>query len=482
MAKRLKAARLLAYLAVVGLGLLSVSGLGAQQTESDVFLLHIDNIIDPNHSKYLKRGIEKAEDEGGQAVIIQIDTPGGLVSSMRDMVRSIFASDIPVITFVSPQGARAGSAGTFVTAAGHIAAMAPGTNIGAATPISGTGEDLPDTLKSKVINDATALLRSIAETRGRDSGRLELTVTEAASFTVLEALEPNDDGQSIIDLIADDLDDLLAKIDGRVVALDTGGRQVTLHTAGIRCEKPRFRCTNVNLSFVERFLEVISDPNISGLLLSLGGLALFIEILNPGLVFPGVFGVVALVLAFVSFGNLPVNYAGVGLILFALVLFFFEIQVAGVGILGVGGLVSFVLGAIFLFAPFAADPPEISAPRVSISPWLIGGLGGGFGAATGLLSYLAWRGKRTFQPTTHSRLVGRSGRVTTVLDPVGTVRVAGQLWSAEEENGLTIEEGERVDVVDVDGLTLKVVKRPKLLPEGQAHALPSGLDGDEDEA
>ncbi|MEE9286183.1 MAG: NfeD family protein, partial [Dehalococcoidia bacterium] len=215
---------------------------------------------------------------------------------------------------------------------------------------------------------------------------------------------------------------------------------------------------------------------------SLGGLALFIEILNPGLIFPGVFGAIALVLAFVSFGNLPVNYAGVGLILFALVLFFFEIQVAGVGILGVGGLVSFILGSIFLFAPFAADPPSISSPRVSVSPWLIGGVSGGFGGAIGLLSYLAWRGKRTFQPTAESRLVGQTGRVTQALDPVGTVRVAGQLWSAEEENGLTVEQGERVDVVAVDGLTLKVVKRPKLLTEGQAHGLPSGLDGDEDEA
>ncbi len=468
MGNKLRLGRLMLYLGLVCAGLIAPLRAAAQDTSSGgAFLLEIDGAIDPNRAKFLKRGLERAQEDGGQFVIIVIDTPGGLVSSMRDMVESIFSSDIPVITFVAPQGARAASAGTFITAAGHVAVMAPATNIGAATPIGGGGEDLPETLAAKALNDAAAEIRSIAERRGRNIEKLEETVREASSFTSEEALELN-----MIDLIADDLADLLATLDGRVISMDRG--DVTLHTEGIVCEKPRAMCTSVSPSFVENFLSVIADPNISALLLSLGGLALFIEILNPGLVFPGVFGAIALVLAFVALGNLPVNYAGVGLILFALVLLFFEVQVAGTGILGVGALVAFVLGALFLFSPFAADPPSISGPRIKVSPWLIVGFGGSMAAGILAVSWLAWRGKSQPPESVRNVVIGKTGRVTSPLDPLGTVHISGMDWSAEEENYLTVEAGERVEALSLDGLTLKVRKVPMLLREGEGYALPSG--------
>jgi len=472
MATWLRPLRLLFYLALIGAGLAGAYPAGAQQegtAPGSAVLIKLDGTIDPNHAKFLRRGIGQAADGGAQLIIVQIDTPGGLGSSMRDMVQTVLESKVPVVTFVSPQGAQAASAGTFVAAAGHVAAMAPGTNIGAASPISGTGEDLPPTLKSKATNDAAALIRSIAEQRGRNVEKLEDTVYKAASYSAQQAWELN-----VVDLIANDLADLLAKLDGRSVAVD--GRRVTLDTDGIRCDKPRVRCSTESLSFVERFIDVISDPNISSLLLTLGSLALLVEIFNPGLVAPGVFGVIALVLAFVSFGNLPVNWAGAGLVMFGAVLLFLELHVAGFGVLGVGGIISFILGIIFLFEPWAGDPPSISGPGVSPSPWVIGGLSGGFGALFGTLFLLAWRGKRAAAPGV-SPLIGQTGRVSMALAPVGTVQLGGEMWSAEEENRLTVEAGEQVEVVAVEGLVLKVVRRPKLLPHGEGHALPPGVDG-----
>jgi membrane-bound serine protease (ClpP class) len=461
MGNKLRLARIALYMGLVCAGLVAPLHASAQDADpGGAFILEIDGAIDPNRAKFLKRGLKRSQDEGGDFVIIVIDTPGGLVSSMQDMVQSIFASKIPVITFVAPQGARAASAGTFITAAGHVAVMAPSTNIGAATPIGGGGEDLPETLASKALNDAAAEIRGIAEVRGRNIEKLEETVREASSFTSQEALDLN-----MIDLIANDLPDLLAKLDGRVVSLDRG--DVTLHTEGIVCGKPRVMCTSVSPTFVENFLSVIADPNISALLLSLGGLALFIEILNPGLIFPGVFGAIALTLAFVALGNLPVNYAGVGLILFALVLLFFELQVGGAGILGVGALVAFVLGALFLFSPFAADPPSISGPRIKVSPWFIGGFGGSMAAVVTGVLWLAWRGKNRTPETVANVVVGRTGRVTSALNPIGSVRIQGNDWSAEEENSLNVAAGERVEVLSVDGLTLTVRKVPKLLPQGK---------------
>ena len=467
-------ARLLIYLALIFAGLLPASVASAQEGPSRAFLLHMDGVIDPNHAKYLERSLNRAQDDGGEFVILQIDTPGGLVSSMRDMVSNIRASRIPVITFVSPQGSRAASAGTFITAAGHLAVMAPVTNIGAAKVISGTGEDLPSDLKDKATNDAAALIRSIGEERGRSQeaiDALEATVRGADAFSATEALE-----LGIIDFIADDLDDLVAKLDGMSVRL--GSTEVVLNTQGIACSEPRQDCTSLNLSFVERFLNIISDPNISAILLSIGSLGILLEFLNPGALFPGIFGALALVLVFVAFGNLPVNWAGVGLILFAAVLLFFEIQAAGIGVFGVGALISFILGILFLYAPFAADPPSISSPTGQVNPWVVGGLSGGLGSMIGGVVYLAWRGRRAPQPVAaYVRLVGAMGRVAFALEPVGTVQMAEEPWTAEEENGLPVPVGERVEVIRVEGLKLIVRKSPKLLLPGEMEE--AGLDGND---
>ena len=467
---RFRILRLVLYLAFILAGLFPASHASAQ--ESKAFLLNLDGIIDPNHARYLARSLNTAQERGGEFVIIEIDTPGGLVSSMRDMVSSIRASRIPVITFVSPQGARAASAGTFITAAGHLAVMAPVTNIGAAKVVGGGGQDLPADLKDKATNDAAALIRSIAEERGRSQeamDALEATVRGADAFSATEALE-----LGIIDFIAEDLDDLVAKLDGMTVRL--GSEEVVLDTKGVSCSKPRQSCTSLDLSIVERFLSIIADPNISAILLSVGGLGILIEFLNPGLLFPGIFGAIALVLAFVALGNLPVNWAGVGLILFALVLFYFEFQAPGGGVFGIGGLIAFILGTVFLFAPFAADPPSISAPRASVNPWLIGGLAGGLGLIIGTLSFLAWRGRRgPPAPLRSSLLIGTTGRVTLALDPVGTVHLAEEPWSAEEENGQTVALGERVEVLRAEGLKMIVRKVPKLLPAGEEAR--TGLDG-----
>lgn len=413
-------------------------------------ILHLDGDVDPNSARHLARGLRKAAEDGVLVVVLQINTPGGLIDSMRDMVTDILASPVPVVTYVYPQGARAGSAGTFIAAAGHVAAMAPGTNIGAASPISGTGEDLPPTLGNKVMNDAAALIRSIAETRGRNADSLEQTVRNAASYSARQAVDLH-----MVDLLADNLDDLMAKVDGRTV--HAGPRDVTLQTRDIRCEEPRQGCNDTGGSFYERFIDVLSNPNVVLLLLILASAGIIIEVMSPGLVLPGVLGLILLALVFVGLGNLPVNWLGVLLVLAAIALFVVELHVPGFGVFGIGAIICFVVGALLIFAPFAAAPPSISAPRVHVSLWLIGGIGGGLGVALALVFTLAWRGKSaTPAPRTLNRLIGMSGKVTADLSPVGTVYVADEPWTAEEEGGQSIAAGEAVEVVDVQGLVLKV--------------------------
>ena len=261
-----------------------------------VLVLNVDGIINSVKVRFISRAIDRAEEDGATLIIIKLDTPGGLLSSTREIVQELLESPVPIAVFVSPRGARAGSAGTFITAAGHFAVMAPGTNIGAATPVSGTGDDLPDTLASKVENDAAALIRSIADERGRNADKLEETVRQAASFTAMEAVELN-----VVDFIADDVDDLLAKLDGREVVTRSGTR--ILDTKNL--ERKDF-----SKNILENFLEFISDPNVSFILLTIGGLGIVIELFNPGLIAPGVVGAISLLLAFLAIGNLPVNWAG----------------------------------------------------------------------------------------------------------------------------------------------------------------------------
>ena len=432
---------LLLFLGVIG----PVAGLLAPVAVAQgpyVALIDLDGAIDPISAGYLGRAIDLAAEEGAHLIVVRLDTPGGLLNSTRDMVEDILASEVPVVVYVSPPGAQAASAGTFVAAAAHIAAMSPTTNIGAASPVGPGGEDLPETLESKATQDAAAFIRSIAEQRGRNSEALEDTVLAAVSYSASEALEKN-----IIDLIADDLDDLLAQLDGMTVEVVSG--TVVLETDGLDVRE-------IGRNPVERFLGLIADPNIAFLLISLGGIGLIVELWNPGLFVPGIAGVIALGLGFVALGNLPVNWVGAALLVLGIALFFAELQAPGIGVFGVGGGICFVLGAFLLFGDTSV--PGVEAPTVKVSIWAIVGVSVLVGAFLIVLVRLAIQSRRADYPTQTQTLVGQTGYTTSALEPRGSVQVASQAWSAISDSGQSIEEGEQIIVLDVDGLTLKVFK------------------------
>ena len=405
-----------------------------------VAVVELDGAIDPISAGYLGRAIDLAAEDGAHLIVVLLDTPGGLLSSTRDMVEDIIASEVPVVVYVSPSGAQAASAGTFVTAAAHVAAMSPTTSIGAASPVGPSGEDLPKTLESKATQDAAAFIRSIAERRGRNSKALEDTVLSAASYSASEALDSN-----VIDLVAGSLDELLSQLDGRTVELSRGS--VVLETKGLEVRE-------IGRNPVERFLGIIADPNIAFLLISLGGLGLMVELWNPGLFVPGIAGVVALGLGFVALGNLPVNWVGAGLLALGLALFVAELQAPGIGVFGIGGGVCFVVGAFLLFGN--TNPPGIHAPSVEVSIWAIAGASILLAVSLVVLVKLTVESRHARHPTQMQALVGQAGYASTALEPRGTVQAASELWSAVSESGQSIEEGVEVIVVDVDGLTLKV--------------------------
>lgn len=433
-------------LTLVGFGgaLLSQGLSVALAADAHAASLDMDDTVNEVSARYLSRGVDTATDDGAQLVIVLLDTPGGLFSSTRDMVETILNADIPVVVYVSPSGARASSAGTFITASAHVAAMAPSTNIGAASPVAGGGDDLPETLAAKATQDAAAFIRSIAEERGRNAQALEDTVVSAVSYSASEALE-----NEIIDLIATDVNDLMAQLDGREVGLRNG--TTTLQTSGLEI-------VEIERTPVERFLGFLADPNVAFILLSLGTLGLFIEILSPGLLVPGIAGAIMLMLALVALGNLPVNWVGVALLAFAMVLLFLEVQAPGIGVFGVAGTVSFVLGAFLLFGEFGR--PAIPAPSVRVNVWLI------LAVAASMLGVLlfvvrdlvAARKAGTAVEGTGGTLVGQLAVATTDLTPNGTVHVAGEHWSAVSDSGEPVEQGEEVLVTEAEGLTLKVLK------------------------
>ena len=437
---------LAAFLVLLGFGglLLSPSfgSLQAQAPHAD--LMVIDGPIQPTTAKFLSRAVGVAVDDGAELLIIQLDTPGGLLSSTRDMVGELLGSAVPTVVYVYPPGARAASAGTFITAAAHVAAMAPGTNIGAASPVGSGGRELPETIKSKATKDAAALIRSIAEERGRNADALERTVFDADSFTASEALE-----NGMVDLVADDVDDLLASLDGKTVSLVQG--EVVLETSGLAINR-------IHRNPIERFLGFIGDPNVAFVLLTLGGIGIVIEFLHPGIIFPGLFGAIALTLAFLGLGNLPVNWVGVGLLGLAMMLFFFEMQASGIGVFGVGGAVSFVLGAFLLFGAFSAPP--IPQPSFRISPWVMATASGALFAYLLVVFNFVVQARREPDEVPSSTPVGQLGTVTTALDPHGIVQVASERWSAVSDSGEEIAEGEKVIISEVEGLILKVFRSP----------------------
>ncbi|MQF64549.1 nodulation protein NfeD [SAR202 cluster bacterium AC-409-J13_OGT_754m] len=401
----------------------------------------INGMINPITQNHIEKTVESAERDGAELVIIQLNTPGGMTSSTYKIVESLLNAKVPTVVYVSPRGAQAASAGTFITAAAHIAVMAPGTNIGAASPVGMAGEELKGTVKAKITNDATARMRGIALERNRNSAILESTILDSASFSSHEALDAN-----IIDFIASDLDDLIIQLDGS--SLSINGDDILIETSGLT-----IRTTDMGI--VNQFLYLLADPNISFLLLSIGGLALVVEIMNPGLIFPGITGVIFLILAFVSLGNLPVNWAGAALILIAGALFIAEVYISGFGILGIGSVISFVLGGILLFSHF--DGPSPTGQPLSVNLWIIVPLSAILTTIIGWVGLTITRPGKSYQSLDPPPTIGDEAIVASTLSPTGTVYLNNQVWTATTSGNTVIEIGSKVRVVGKKGIILAVV-------------------------
>ena len=402
--------------------------------EKQVNILKINDAITPAIADFIKRGIEQSVKDRAECLIIQMDTPGGLDLSMRDIIKEMMNADIPIVVYVAPSGARAASAGVFITLASDIAAMAPGTNIGAAHPVAVGGGKMDRTMADKVVNDAVASIESIAEKKGRNVKWAAKAVRESVSITETEALKIK-----IIDLIAKDVDDLLAKIDGKT--LEKSKRTIKLATKGLKTN-------HVEMGFRERFLATLSNPNIAYILMMIGLVGLYFELSNPGAIFPGVIGGICLILAFFAFRTLPVNYAGVLLILLGVFLFIAEIKIASYGLLSVGGIISLALGSIMLFEsplPYLRASLTVILPTVLVTAAF-------FLLAVGL-TIKAYRAKPA---TGMEGLAGEAGKAATRIAPEGKVFVHGEFWNAYSDG--TIEEGEKVRVVKAENLRLKVEK------------------------
>jgi membrane-bound serine protease (ClpP class) len=407
-----------------------------------VAVLSINGIINPVAASYVERALGEAESTGATAAVIEMDTPGGLDTSMRAIIQRIIAAKIPVIVYVSPQGARAGSAGVYISYASHVAAMAPNTNIGSAHPVAlgdnGSEQQVSDTMAEKITNDAVAYIKGLAQSRGRNAEWAEKAVRESVNVTAQEALD-----LKVIDVVADDMNALLEKVDGREVQLSSG--KATVRTRGLPVER-------IDMDAVESLFHTISDPTIAYILLSLGTLGLIFELSNPGAILPGVVGGISLLFALFGLGTLPVNIAGAMLIGFAFLLFVVDIFAPTHGVLTGGGVISFILGSLMLIntrnAPFLAISTS-AIVAVSLALTLF------FGFVVGAVV----RSRRRKPVMGESGLQGKVGKVRSTLDPGGMVFVDGELWRAVSDSG-SIPEGELVEVISMRGLTLVVTQHP----------------------
>jgi membrane-bound serine protease (ClpP class) len=419
------------------LGLLPAAALlpaPASAAPTPVATIPIDGVISPVTVRLVETALSRAQNERAGALVILLDTPGGLERSMRLICQRLLNAEIPVIVYVAPTGARAASAGVFITMAAHVAAMAPATNIGAAHPVAVGGGVDKESMK-KIENDAAAFARTIATERGRNAEWAEKAVRQSVSITEREAVK-----LKVVDLVADSVPDLLDKIDGRRVKTARG--PVTLQTKGAAV-------TAIEIGFRDRVLNVITDPNVAYILMMLGMLGLFFELSTPGAILPGVIGGISLILAFFAFQSLPINYAGLLLILFGIALFVAEISVVSHGVLAIGGIVALSLGSLMLF-----DAPEVG---FRVSWWVILPT---VGATAGVFLFVLTAGVRALRsrsPVGAPALVGQTGVARGPLSPEGQVLVHGELWRAVVR-GAPVDEGARVRVVDVNGLTLTVEK------------------------
>lgn len=486
--------RIYLMLLILGVTFLSMTVLAEQKpaVEATSVRIVVDGPISPVTADYIERGIQESVDSGAALLILQLDTPGGLMTSTRQIVKALLNAEVPVAVHVAPPGARAASAGVFITMASHVAVMAPGTNIGAAHPVNigggnpfapkeeepekekkekgkegdeggdnkeGEGQstedgdkqdkDIKETQKDdralddesimaqKVINDTVAFARSIAEKQGRNADWAEKAVRESVSVTEKEALELN-----VIDIVAEGDDELLQAMDGRTV--NVSGEEVTLAVADADI-------TELPMGWRHKVLMALSDPNVAYILMMLGIYGLFFELANPGVILPGVLGGIFLILAFFSFQVLPINYAGILLILVAVILFMLEVKVVSYGMLSVGGIVSLFLGSIMLF--------ESAEPYYRLSGALVIGVT----AFTALFFVvglgLAVRAQRKKPTTGMEGLVGEKGVVTVALKPEGKIKVHGEIWTATSSEPLS--KGSSVRVLDAEGMILKVEEETK---------------------
>ncbi len=403
-----------------------------------VRVITIDGTINPASADFIHQSIQRAHEAGAEAVVIRLNTPGGLLKSTRSIVTDLLTAPIPVIVYVAPSGAQSASAGSFITLAAHIAAMAPGTNIGAAHPVGMQGGEKDSIMNEKATNDAAAFIRTISEKRQRNVKWAEDAVRLSKSITETEALR-----DSVVDLISPNLTDLLKRVDGWKVKVDE--REKTLHTANATIE-------TIEMGWKYKILDLLSDPNIAYIFMILGIYGLFFELYNPGSILPGVVGVISLIIAFYSLQTLPVNYAGVALILFGILLFVLEIKITSYGLLSVGGAISLLLGSIMLIdsessLEFVRISWSVIIPAVLCTVlFFLFAIGAGV------------RAQRRKPVTGVEGLVGEIGEVLTDLVPSetsGTVRVHGEIWAARSPEG-SLPKGTRVKVEKVEGLAIVV--------------------------
>jgi membrane-bound serine protease (ClpP class) len=401
----------------------------SQAAQGDIYIIEVADAISPGTAEFIQNSIAKAEAEQAACIIIELDTPGGLAESMRLIIQDILGSRVPVVVYVSPSGARAASAGVMITMSADVAAMAPGTNIGAAHPVGAGGKDISGKMSEKVINDMVAQAKSVAEERGRNKEWVEQAIRESVSVTETEALKEN-----IIDLIAKDTDDLIRQLEGRKIK---GKGVLTLDKAEKVVVKPSLRT---------KILKTISNPNIAYILLMIGFAGLYFELSHPGAIFPGVIGGIALILAFFALQTLPVNYAGILLIILAIIFFIMEMKISSYGLLSVAGIVSLLLGSLMMFKDTG---PDMRLSLKVLLPTII--LISGFFV---FVAGLVFRAQISKPRTGTKGLVGEIGIVKKALTPEGKVFVHGELWNARAEKA--IDENTKVRVVNVENLMLQV--------------------------
>jgi len=401
-----------------------------QGERNSAMVIELEGPINPGTDLFATRGIEQAQRNGYSLVVIRLDTPGGLDTSMRSIIKAILNSPVPVVVYVAPRGARAASAGVMITIAAHVAAMAPQTNIGAAHPVSAGGKEINKTMSEKVVNDMVAYARSIAKDRNRNQEWVEKAIRESVSITADVAVK-----QNVVDLVARDMDDLLTLLDGREITLDKG--KLTLKTKDLKL-------VYVTPGWRDMVLKTISNPNIAYILMMIGLAGLYFELSHPGAIFPGVVGAISLILAFFSFQTLPVNYAGLLLIALAIIFFIAEIKVTSYGLLSLAGLISLTLGSIMLFEDVGVSLKLMMPTIVLIGGFFVG------------IAFLAFRAYRRTPKGGRDGLIGESGVVEEKIDPEGLIFAHGEYWRATSDE--IVEEGEKVRIIGLKGLKLIVEK------------------------